>query len=158
MFQIVTGKINSGKSEWVYKFVQDKIANGENVSGWICRAHHKDGKKIGHDFLPIINSKILEQIPFSRLEPFKDSIQIGKFYLNKDVFDEVVPEIPKMGFFVVDEVGRLEMEHRKGFYPYLNEIFKSTDSQLIVVQKRVLASFKQEFGEPDIFIDLSEPA
>lgn len=146
MITILSDKVNSGKSTWCYKWVLEQIKEGREINGWLTLPYLENGVKVGHDFHSIIHSRILPSTKFSRLEEFENSICVGRYFINQDVFQNIAPSIPKEGHFILDEIGALELMQKQGFYPEIKKILNATKEQLFVVQEKYVREFMDMFA------------
>lgn len=125
---IVTGKIQSGKTTGLFKFINTK----ESVDGILC---------------PIVNNKrVLYHISSKTMKTFEVSksgegtISIGKYIFLQKSFDWANEKLlngfsanPK--YLIIDEIGKLELKG-EGLYKSLVKILElsnNSNTQLILV-------------------------
>lgn len=136
--------------------VENLIVEGKKVSGWVCRQLTVNSEQLTakkeYDIVFIVMSQIFEPRPFIRTTPFKNSFQWRRFYFNKDIFDTVgatsrspLLKFGKPDIFVIDEVGPLELEDRKGFWNVLPDIYSRHKETMTVVREGCVEKFKRSF-------------
>ncbi len=164
MHTILIGPINSGKSTRLWTEVQKWIAEGKKVSGWISMPSSVDRRQSSaeknYDIVFITMSKIHEPLPFIRTKPFKKSFAWKRFHFDQSIFDRVVEtsgrtslhDFGKPDIFVIDEVGPLELEDKKGFWPVLKSVYEKYSRTTTVVREDCLDRFKQAFPENEYLV------
>ncbi|WP_426429535.1 nucleoside-triphosphatase [Winogradskyella sp. HB-48] len=120
MIYIVSGKIESGKSSFLYSWIENK----SNISGILCL---KDSNYIRHIY--DIKSKDIFRIQTNNIE--ETTISIGRFHFLKSAFKKANTILKRActqqdtGFIIIDELGKLELEN-KGLHPSAQLIIEKT--------------------------------
>lgn len=151
MHTILSGPVNSGKSTRLWQDVKKWIGEGKKVSGWVCirgEGAGIRGQAEGYDIVFITMSKIHEPQPFIRTTPFENSFAWRRFYFDQTVFDKAATiDFGRPDIFVIDEVGPLELEEKKGFWAGLPKIYKDCANTITVVRLALIDEFKGAFKE-----------
>jgi nucleoside-triphosphatase THEP1 len=139
---IVTGKIQSGKTTRLFEF----ITNHKDVDGILSPV--VNGKRV----LFHIASKTIKR--FEVDESSEETISIGNYIFLQESFDWANEKLlqgysSKPDYFVIDEVGKLELKG-KGFYPSIKEILEIKDNSktqlILVVRDYLLDEVLHYFG------------
>jgi nucleoside-triphosphatase THEP1 len=144
MILILSDKINSGKSTFCMKCVDELIKRGTPVDGWITPAHMIDGEKVGHDFVSIKNSTVCDAIPFTRMEPFENSFPWRRWHFNAEAFElasELANNSQDTKLFIMDEIGPLEIQEGKGFYTPMQRMLGRRENVLVVIREELADKF-----------------
>lgn len=134
---ILTGKINSGKTSVLSKWVIDWHQKQLKIEGVLSETVIKGGNKIGYNAVDINSGEIY---PLVNIKPFfvETDWQLGKFYFNVKNYLKLTDKFKcevKADLFVIDEIGPLEIYEQKGYFELLKFfIQKKTVSLLIVVR------------------------
>jgi nucleoside-triphosphatase THEP1 len=114
---IFSKPIHSGKTTALFQYIQ----NHHNIGGFLTP--DVDGKRMLYD---IGQNKYY---PFETIETDKNEIQnIGRFNFLQSTFEtgrNIISQYNKQHFFIIDEVGKLEIEMDKGFEPLIKTIIAS---------------------------------
>lgn len=107
---ILTGEIQTGKTSWLQQWVNTK----DNVVGILS---------------PIVNDKRTfydiekrELFPMEAVEGEEEILAIGKYSFSRRAFDRASTQLiywsenKNWDYLVVDEIGPLELIHKKGLY------------------------------------------
>lgn len=120
MIYIVSGKIESGKSSFLYSWIENK----SNIGGILCL---KDSNYIRHIY--DIKSKDVFRIQTNNID--ETTISIGRFHFLKSAFEKANIILKKAcihqdtGFIIIDELGKLELKN-KGLHPSAKLIIEKT--------------------------------
>jgi len=113
MINLVIGKINSGKS----KFLEHHYAKHQAGDGYVARKIIDDGNVIGFQALRLATGETRMWMIHERFyrQDFIRHGQIGPYYFNRDLFDEIVETMKSLieqgvAPLYVDEVGQLELD------------------------------------------------
>lgn len=139
MNYILSGKVNSGKSTALLRFVKACRRKNVHVAGWISSAFFKDCKKRGYDIKFISNSKVVKKMRLARDLQFKGGEKWKRFWFNPRAFKFAKKFIfKKCDIFVVDEIGPLELGSKKGFWPLLPKIYSKHKLTITVIRSNLL--------------------
>jgi nucleoside-triphosphatase THEP1 len=135
---ILTGEINSGKTTVLTKFFNDS-AGKKIIAGWLSPKEY--------DIHFIKGSKIISKMPLARKKPFKPSVKFGHLWFNENAFKEASKiDFGECDIFIIDEIGPLELEEKKGFCALLPGIYKKYDTTITVIRTSCLNSFTKIFS------------
>ncbi len=153
---ILSDKVKSGKSTMLF----NTIKKHSNIFGFITPRW--DNKMV---FYEIHKGNTL---PYELENTSKNTIQIGQYFLNNDAFTRGVQlmleyeQNPK-GIFIIDEIGRLEVNQSRGYEPNFSNFLHhmcSIKSEwpikiIVVVRDTLLETFIQKYGiyVTDIYSD-----
>lgn len=110
---------------------------------------------------------IKQQIPFELATPVSNCLSIGKFHFDSKAFElginQAIADL-KSGkkYILLDEIGKLELEHQSGFYPGLTELLgllpSYPDSKLVLVVRNSLIDLAIDLlkEEKTLIFDLDE--
>ncbi|MCK5076045.1 MAG: hypothetical protein KAR38_06695 [Calditrichia bacterium] len=135
---ILTGKINSGKTSVLSKWVIDWHQKQLKIEGVLSETVIKGGNKIGYNAVDINSGEIY---PLVNIKSFfqETDWQLGKYYFNTKNYLKLIDKFKyglKADLYAIDEIGPLEIYEHKGYFELL-KIFiqEKTASLLIVVRK-----------------------
>jgi len=132
---ILSGKINSGKTLILSKWVSSWQENQFKIEGIISKPIIKNGMKNGYIALDIISG---EEYPLVSNKPFFKGMdwQLGKFYFNKINYlkiSEKFKNMPQADLFVIDEIGPLEIYEQKGYFGLLKFVIREATIPILIV-------------------------
>ena len=142
MIYIITGGRSSGKTETIKRI----FSESDDPSGFISCKQKENKIVAGYN---LFNPAGDELIPFisdkrNKGTVFTDYEENSRFIFNKKIYDYVYESFRKdllyKKTFFLDEIGRLELECRKGFYKTLKLLFdnlKDKDLYLTVSDKNI---------------------
>src|ERR1043166_2181729 len=140
---ILSRPVQSGKTSTLMHWCSGR----SDVSGFLTP--DVGGKRKLFD----LESKAYHELEVSEYDA--SSIAVGKFLFDKNVFAHGRELIRKAienppAWFVIDEVGPLEIRHRSGFEPALSEMISHCKSKaqtklLLVVRDHMLAEFLHRY-------------
>jgi len=144
---ILSGERDSGKSTRLLNLFNKNKAKIK-ISGIITLPFIQKGVKIGYNALFLNRSRASKPVPFFRTRPFTGSTKWRRFFVDFGIFKKFgeIAEIRKSDLFLLDEVGPLELEEKKGFYPYLHEIYSNNRAVIAVVRPSLISGFLKEIG------------
>ena len=168
MHAILCDAIDSGKSSFVYSLVRRLAGDGMRLSGWVTPAFMEGGEKAGHDFVAIEGGAVEDPVPFTRLHPFENSTSFPNlfsdgrgcpFHFNAAAFDRAAHLTDRLSpvtghgsrvtdLFVMDEIGPLELIHRRGFQGAMRAAFAAAPATITVVRTGLDALLQKAL--PDI--------
>lgn len=145
MIYIVSGKIESGKSSFLHKWIEDK----ENVGGILCL---KDKYNTRHVF--DIKSKDTFKIQTNKVD--ETTISIGRFHFLESAFkraNSIIEEAlidQDSGYIIVDELGKLELIN-KGLHDSGKLVIEKTKDNdklhsILVVRTSLLQSVLSHYS------------
>jgi nucleoside-triphosphatase THEP1 len=157
---LVTGDREEGKTAFLVKMVDDLIAEGQKVTGFLAIGIH-DAEGIRYGF-NIRNIETGEEAEFCVSHGDNDWERIGRFSINPaglaKGYEWMAPErIRHSDILVIDELGPLEMTGR-GWSDLIGRILHEDPKPMIWTVRRNLApkiAVKWNVGEVRI-IDISE--
>ncbi len=147
MINIVTGKINSGKTTRMQKLYQAN-KQGDGII-FIKEMHQNHPKryqakrlKTGEKFEIILRDSY-------QPEDYKTAFQIGPYGFNQSGVDRIETLIKQWlsddtNPIFFDEVGILEVQ-KEGFYPLIKQLVKSDKTLYISLRKNLLDAFLKTF-------------
>ena len=144
---ILTGEIGSGKSTLLLKKLNKWISDGLKIAGWITPSHFSNNVKDGYDMMIFSDSKLIRTMTFIRDKKFPKSFKWKRWWISQDAFDTIACfDFGKADQFVIDEVGPLELEDKKGCRAQLPLIYSRYKNTITVVRQSCLDLFRAEFG------------
>ena len=148
MIFILSDRVDSGKSTFCMKCIDELIPRGVSINGWITPAHMTDGRKTGHDFVAIENSAIQDAIPFTREDAFENSFSWRRWYFNQQAFDHASQLVDNSQFtihgsqlFVMDEIGPLELDEKGGFFTTMQRALSEANNTFAVIRTGLVDKF-----------------
>jgi nucleoside-triphosphatase THEP1 len=143
---IITGKVNSGKTTMMEKFINDEKLTGTSPSGIIARGVFKDKIKLGFDVIDISDGT---SKPLARIDNyFENGFSVGKYYFSEEAFDfarTALLNYSHNGVVFLDEAGPLELSGG-GYSACLKTLLDSDIARLyIVVRSECLTEFIEKF-------------
>ncbi len=146
MITIITGEIDSGKTNYLKK-LYEKDGKGDGI---LSLKHYEADRCIGYD---LFHLKSGEQTAFIRLktqlpENWEEQYDIGKFSFSKEgfVFINKVLQNMETEPMYIDEIGPLEMLDKKGFYERLKELINQNIDLFITIRSTLIDALHDEFG------------
>lgn len=149
MINIITGKINSGKTTKLISIYK----NTNNGDGFACVKKFVDGKFVGYDIKHLRTKRI---IPFAFYldnpkKKINDNFQFGNFSFSKDgfVFAERIIDSAlenETDSIFIDEIGFIEIVLEKGFYNLLKKVLNTNSNLFVTVRDEFLDEFIQKFN------------
>ena len=119
MLNIVTGKINSGKTTYLKKLYETT----QKGDGFLCLKFFDEETHIGYDLFHLVSG---ERVPFIRLKTnlpkdWYEIFEIGKYSFSKEGFEfaKNIIKNAKEEPLYIDEIGPLEINQQSGFYELL---------------------------------------
>jgi len=134
-FIILTGDIQTGKTTWLQKWTGTK----EKIVGILSPVIN--GKRNFYD----IEQKIF--LPMDAAVDEQEVLTIGKYLFSGKAFDTVSNQLLSCSaktdweYLVIDEIGPLELIHKKGLYEPLVTLIRNTQRNctiIIVVRTQML--------------------
>lgn len=126
--------IDSGKSRAVLALAQRLIAQGSDIAGFVTPAFLQGGRKAGHDFIAIERGLIATPIPFTREAAFEGSFPWRRFHFSRAAFARAATLPLDASLFLLDEIGPLELEERRGFAPVARRAYERCPLTLTVLR------------------------
>ena len=121
MINIIIGKKNSGKTT----YLKNHYEKSQKGDGFLCIKHFENEEFTGYD---ILHLKTSEQISFIRIKDnlpknWTEIYKIGIFSFSKEGFEfaKNILDNTKNEPIFIDEIGLLEIIHKKGFYDLLKQ-------------------------------------
>jgi nucleoside-triphosphatase THEP1 len=145
---VITGSVNSGKSQLLGKLADQERKDGTLVSGIIAQAVLEQGFKAGFD---VINVSTGITKPLARISKTKDELFCaGKYSFSESGFNfakEALLEFHKGGAVFLDEIGPLELEGG-GYADCLKTLLDSNIARLyLVVRNSCLPAVIEDYLE-----------
>lgn len=113
---MVTGESGSGKSAWCSDLVMEAQRRGLRVAGLLSPAVIRNGRKTGIDLVDL-GSGQRRRLAHLRLSETTD-VMTDMWAFDMDVVqwgNSLLEQAPACDLLVIDELGPLELKHRKGF-------------------------------------------
>ena len=155
MINIITGKINSGKTTKLLSLFDQNI----NGDGFACVKRFDNDKFLGYNILHLQTGK---SIPFSYQknctpDNWNEMFQFGKFSFSKEGFvfaDKIIDSIIKKNMepIFIDEVGPVEILLKKGFYKIVKKVLNTNKKCFLTVRSDMVDGFCEEFGVDERFV------
>ena len=147
MIFILTGPVNSGKTTFLKRAIEEFKRQRLSLDGFLSEAVMKNQEKIGYDLLDL---KMKISVPFIRKSGQKDWQRIGCYFFIPRALDlakRIILRSKEAEILIVDEIGPLELAGH-GFWPALEKvIFKRARKFLFVLRKSVLEDFLSIVGK-----------
>ncbi len=138
---LLCGAIDSGKSAAVLALATRLIARGSDIAGWITPAFLQQGRKAGHDFIAIERGRPSPPIPFTREAAFEGSFFWRRYHFHKAAFVRAAAIPLDADLFLLDEIGPLEIEERRGFASVARRAYEHCPATLTVLRSGLESSF-----------------
>jgi len=143
---IITGSVNSGKSQLLEKLADQERKNGALVSGIIAQAVFERGFKAGFDVLNVSTGKIRL---LARISKTQDELFCaGKYSFSEAGFifaKQAILDFHKGGAVFLDEIGPLELEGR-GYADCLRTLLGSDIARLyLAVRNSCLPAVVEDY-------------
>ncbi len=151
----LTGVSGSGKTQLCQKAICYANEKGFDVSGFFCPAIFIGDTKVAINviILPLGNEKSLAMLA----KPGMNNNVYGKWDFNQKTIEDVVTHflsISKCDLLIIDELGPLEIEEKKGWHKVLQHIDQIDYSVLIITfRSRYQKYFEGKFSDI-LIIDL----
>lgn len=154
---MLTGKIGLGKTTACRKAVKKAVEKGIKAGGILTPPIYSNGKKIGFSAEDlstgerwILGSK--DTGPGSTGTVFgMYRFLIGGFARAFGVLKTAIAD--RCGLIVLDEIGPLEVVHKKGFWRILETLFDVKDAYLLlVVRPSLIEDVKKMLGDRKILV------
>lgn len=144
---ILTGEVHCGKSRTLGRFLTDKKDEGKVVKGLL-------NPSIDHEKW-FVNLSSDDVFSAEKMTQADKPIRIGRYNFSTNAFERAksilsdIPENP-CDFFVIDELGKLEMED-KGLEPNISSVIErlaetKIRNLIIVVRDFLVADAKSKFN------------
>lgn len=133
--------IDSGKSTAVLALAERLIAQGRDIAGFLTPAFREQGRKAGHDFIAIERGRPSPPIPFTREAAFEDSFFWRRFHFSKAAFVRAAGIPLDANLFLLDEIGPLELEERRGFASVARRAYEQCPNTLTVLRSGLEPAF-----------------
>lgn len=146
-FVVLSDEVQAGKSSLLLKWVNSV----DCCTGFITP--RREGKM----FLYSIGEN--SWLPYEMEPQSEGTIRVGRYHLNENTITKASLMIQNYsenpsGHFIIDEVGRLEIHHHRGFEPAFSALMEKVfnpasviqHSICVVVRKSLLDDFCQKYG------------
>lgn len=133
---IISGEQAEGKTTLLRKIIEELSLKDFKPGGILSSGKWKKNKR---DDIIARNLSSEEEILFCQREHKENWIKSGFFYINPEslTFSLKAVEEKNCDYFVLDEVGRFEME-KKGWYPALLALLNYSAKPVIIVARKSL--------------------
>lgn len=152
MIFILTGPVNSGKTTFLKRVIEELKRQKFKLDGFLSEAILENQEKIGYDLLDLGSERI---IPFIRKSGRQDWPRIGPFFFIPEGLSwakKIILRSREAEILVVDEIGPLELSG-KGLWPVLEKvIFMRAQKVLLVLRRNILEDFFRMVGKIEIRI------
>ncbi len=143
--EIISGRINKGKSLYVRNLVQELTSPDVKIGGIISVKNEHNG----YDAHLIHNGKYKITKDYIKRLAWSDEI-FKNFSFNKAVFEQVYEiSLQNNDVFIIDEVGQLEIIYKQGFHQLLKELIngkrQTLDRLIVSVKSKMLSQFFDEY-------------
>jgi nucleoside-triphosphatase len=149
---VITGEQGEGKTTLLRKIIRELSFKDFKAGGILSLGIWKNNKR---DDIIARNLSSEEEILFCQREYKENWIKSGFFYINPDslVFSIKAVEEKNCDYFVLDEVGRFEMEEKGWHRAFITLINCSAKPVIIVIRKAFLNEVLTKFSiQPDKII------
>ncbi|MFW6005951.1 MAG: nucleoside-triphosphatase [Candidatus Bipolaricaulota bacterium] len=140
---VVSGSVGAGKTRVCQEAANRLEGIGYQAGGVISPRIMDSGKTVGYDILDLVTGK---RRSFIRSEP--PGKKVGRFFLKPGSLEfanrSVTSAIGQYNPVFVDEVGRLELNHR-GLAPSVNKLLDSDAQGIYLVRREFLSRFLEVF-------------
>jgi nucleoside-triphosphatase THEP1 len=135
MINIITGKVNTGKT----RFLQELYEREKHGDGVVSVKYFEKGIHRGYDLRHLKSGK---EKPFIRLrEDIREDCRVwGKYAFLPEAFDfaDRILKNKGPGPAFIDEIGPLEVLKKQGFYPLLPDLFRREKEIWLSVREALL--------------------
>ena len=157
MIFILTGPVNSGKTTFLKRIVEELKSQKFTIDGFLSEAILQNQEKTGYDLLELRSGK---SIPLIRKSGRQEWQKVGPFFFIPEGLSwakEIILRSREAEILVVDEIGPLELSG-KGFWPVLEKvIFHRVQKFLFVLRRSALEDFLRSVAKIKVKIfDLEE--
>lgn len=134
---IITGSKDSGKTTSAIEYLEN---SKEKIAGVITHKVFEQGNMIGYDVQLYPRN---DKYEFLRIKKEEVDNNIGKFHINMNAILKVEKHLsnisrdPKIKRVIIDEVGKLELQHG-GWHNSLNKLISADKKLLLVVRDSFL--------------------
>jgi len=148
MVYIITGKKHSGKTSFLKDIIKKRKKHGERFYGVLSEAVFEGRHRAGYDAVCIETG---ERFPLARKQKFSSRAGFNlpcqkakQYYLDPKGINRISKIITsrKSGSYtlIIDEIGELEMKHKKGLWPALQKALKAAKGDTIIVAQKTIAN------------------
>ncbi len=138
----ITGEIGAGKTTFLKAIISKLKTEGHSISGFYSERIINNEQTSGYDLVDIESGK---KTIFLRTEGNVTQQKIGRYYIYPEAFALAEQSAKRFsgGIFILDEVGRLELEG-KGWHNTLMQLTKLKKAKLLLVVRK---EFQQQIIE-----------
>jgi len=146
----ITGPSGSGKTTRLQALYQQLKQQSPSlqVAGFITPAHYHQGQPVEYTLHCVHDG---EKIPVASREAiFPDNIQVGRFFLNRKVFEEcqevLIPLLDRIDVLFIDEAGPLELNGGGWDRLIRMALTKEHLTVYITARDKLLGKLQQHYG------------
>jgi len=157
MIYVLTGKKHSGKTSFLKDIIKKRKKHGERFYGVLSEAVFEGRRRTGYDAVCVETG---ERFCLSRRDStqthsrsaqnahsgsvFGKSQKAKQYYLDPKGINRISKIITsrksKSYTLIIDEIGELEMKHKKGLWPALQKALKAVKGDTIIVAQKTIAN------------------
>lgn len=150
MFTIISGGRNSGKTTYLREVLKDE---GSKVFGYLADKVYQDQRVVGYRAKELISHE--EILLVHDTTEFQNQFSNKRFHFNCEGYNyccNLLKQAMKThDTLVIDEIGKLELTHKKGYWPILKELAQSKLNIYVTVRDALLpelTSLLNEYNHP----------
>ena len=154
---ILTGKIGTGKTTACRKAVKKAVEKGLKAGGILTPPIYEDGKKTGF-YAEDLSTGERWVLGSKDTDPGAAGTVFGMYRFLISGFARAYGVLKtamadRCGLIVLDEIGPLEVVHKKGFWRILEPLFDHKDAYLLlVVRPSLIEDVKRMLGDRKITV------
>lgn len=141
MIYILTGPVHSGKTSLLKRVFHELKKKEVKIDGFLSEVVFEKQEVLGYNLFALKEEKA---VPFIRRRGEENWQKIGPYFFLPEGLaqaQEIIFRGKDADFFIVDEIGPLELAG-KGLWPALEKvIFQSSIKYLLVVRRQILEGF-----------------
>ena len=141
MIFILTGPVNSGKTTFLKRVIEELKKQQVKMDGFLSEGIVKDQEKIGYD---LVDLRVGKSVPFIRKTGQQDWQRVGPYFFIPKALSrakKIILRSREEEILVVDEIGPLELSGQ-GLWDALEQvIFQRLQKYLFVLRREILEDF-----------------
>lgn len=148
MITIISGGRNSGKTTYIENLIQ----NLDSVYGYISEKIVKENRVIGYNTRNILNRE--NKVLLHETLAFEKQFSNKRFNFDLNSYEiccrNLIKASESYNNIIIDEIGKLELERKLGFYNALQELLRKDINIFITIRNNLLPeiiSFLQKYNK-----------
>jgi len=147
---IITGDKEAGKTNFAKQLTEILFKKKVKISGFLSLGVFENNERTKFELADIETNEKIELAN----KYIKTNLKFGKFYFNKEAIsfgEEIINKnIDKSDFFMIDEVGMLEVQNQ-GWYNIIEKLFNTPNKiQIWTVRQKYVDTLIKSYGIVDV--------